>query len=129
MWTGRLVKLAAKAAELQTDEPVASLSNLKMHLLHPHGEAVPGDLFAKVLGAPNETATRVVIHFTSVPQEVRIILDVRGAVGRLRVGRPKECALPLAVLTDHDTRPPDEPCHPAGPGGTSGDLRSRGEPP
>ena len=75
VWTGRLVKLAAKAAELQTDEPVASLSNLKMHLIHPHGEAVPGDLFAKVLGAPNETATRVVIHFTSVPQEVRTFLD------------------------------------------------------
>ena len=39
--TGRLVKLAAKAAELHTDEPVASLSNLKLHLLHPNGEAVP----------------------------------------------------------------------------------------
>jgi adenylate cyclase len=74
VWTGRLVKLAAKAAELQTDEPVASFSNLKMHLLHPDGEVVPGDLFAKVLGAPNAMATRVVIHFTSVPQEVRTFL-------------------------------------------------------
>ena len=75
VWTGRLRKLAAKAAELQTDEPVASLSDLKMHLLHPDGEVVPGDLFAKVSGAPNATATRVVIHFTSVPQEVRTFLD------------------------------------------------------
>jgi adenylate cyclase len=75
VWTGRLVKLAAKSAELQTDEPVAALSNLKLHLIYPHGEAVPGDLFAKVLGAPNEMARRVVIHFTSVPQAVRTFLD------------------------------------------------------
>jgi adenylate cyclase len=73
--TGRLVKLAAKAAELHTDEPVASLSNLKIHLIHSNGEAVPGDLFAKVVGAPNELATHVVIRFTSVPQDVRTFLD------------------------------------------------------
>jgi hypothetical protein len=73
--TGRLVQLAAKGAGLQTDEPVAALSNLKMHVLHPHGEAVPGDLFAKVVGALDETATSVVIRFTSVPQDVRTFLD------------------------------------------------------
>jgi hypothetical protein len=73
--TGHLVKLAAKAAELHTDEPVASLSNLKIHLIHPNGEVVLGDLFAKVVGAPNELATRVVIRFTSVPQDVRTFLD------------------------------------------------------
>jgi len=75
VWTGRLVKLAAKSAELQTDEPVAALSNLKLHLMHPHGEEVPGDLFVKVVGVPQETATRVVIHFTSVPQHVKIFLE------------------------------------------------------
>ena len=73
--TGRLVKLAARAAELYTDEPVASLSNLKLHLIHPNGAAVPGELFAKVVGAPNELATHVVIRFTSVPQDVRTFLD------------------------------------------------------
>ena len=41
MCTGRLVKLAAKSAELQTDEPVAALSNLKLHLIHPQSEVVP----------------------------------------------------------------------------------------
>ena len=45
------------------------------YLIHPQGELVPGDLFAKGLGAPHETATRVVIHFTSVPQAVRTFLD------------------------------------------------------
>jgi hypothetical protein len=73
--TGRWVQLAAKSAALQTDEPVASLSNIKTHVLHPHGEAVPGDMFAKVVDAPDETATRVVIRFTSVPQDVRTFLD------------------------------------------------------
>jgi adenylate cyclase len=73
--TGRLVKLAAMAAELHTNEPVVSLSNLKIHLIYPNGEAVLGDLFAKVVGTPNEMATHVVIRFTSVPQDVRTFLD------------------------------------------------------
>jgi hypothetical protein len=51
---------------------------IKMHLLHPHGEAVPGDLFVKVVGAPDETATRVVIRFTSVAQDIRTFLDAVG---------------------------------------------------
>jgi len=72
---GRLVKLGVKTAELLSDEPVASLINLKMQLMNLNGEAVSGDLIAKVLGDPNESATRVVLHFTSVPQEVRTFLD------------------------------------------------------
>ena len=62
-------------AELLSDEPVASLSNLKMQLMNPNGEVVSGDLIAKVVGGPNEIATRVVLRFTSVPQEVRTFLD------------------------------------------------------
>lgn len=73
--TGHLVKLGVKTAELLSDEPVASLSNLKMQLMNPNGEAVSGDLLAKVLGNPNKTATRVMLRFTSVPQEVRTFLD------------------------------------------------------
>jgi adenylate cyclase len=73
--TGRLVKLGVKTAELLSDEPVASLSNLKMQLMNLNGEAVSGDLIAKVLGDTNESATRVVLHFTSVPQEIRTFLD------------------------------------------------------
>jgi adenylate cyclase len=73
--TGRLVKLGVKTAELLSDEPVAALSNLKMQFMNPNGEAVSGDLLAKVLGDPNETATRVILRFTSVPQEVRTFLN------------------------------------------------------
>ena len=75
MLTGCLIKLGVNTAELLSDEPVASLSNLKMQLMHPNDEAVSGDLIAKVLGGPNDTATRVVLRFTSVPQEVRTFLD------------------------------------------------------
>ena len=78
--TGRLVKLSVKTAELLSDEPVASLSNLKMQLMNRNGEAVAGDLLAKVLGAPNGTSTRVVVRFTSVPQEIRTFLDTSALV-------------------------------------------------
>jgi adenylate cyclase len=75
MLTGCLIKLGVNMAELLSAEPVAALSNLKMQLMNPNGEAVSGDLIAKVLGDPNETATRVVLRFTSVSQEVRTFLD------------------------------------------------------
>jgi class 3 adenylate cyclase/CHASE3 domain sensor protein len=75
MLTGCLIKLGMNTAELLSDEPVASLSNLKMQLMNPNGEVVSGDLIAKVVGGPNEIATRVVLRFTSVPQEVRTFLD------------------------------------------------------
>jgi class 3 adenylate cyclase len=76
IFTGRLVKLGAKVAELYSDEPVAALSNLKITLYWPGGEPVPGELFAKVLGDdPSEMATRVVLRFTSVSQGARDFLD------------------------------------------------------
>ena len=61
MLTGCLIKLGMNTAELLSDEPVASLSNLKMQLMNPNGEVVSGDLIAKVVGGPNEIATRVVL--------------------------------------------------------------------
>ena len=75
MSTGCLIKLGMNTAELLSDEPVMPLSNLKMQLMNPNGERVSGDLIAKVLGGPNETATRVVLRFTSMPQEVRAFLE------------------------------------------------------
>jgi adenylate cyclase len=77
--TGRLVKLATRTAELYLDQPVAVFSNLRLHLLRPTGEAVPGELFVKVVEARPEEASRVVISFTSLPETVRTFLDtVRG---------------------------------------------------
>ncbi len=74
--SGQLMKLGAKTAELHSEEPVAALSNLKLEVIRPEGESVPGELFAKVLGDdPNSTDTHVVMRFTSVPQDIQSFLD------------------------------------------------------
>lgn len=75
LYAGRVVKLATKTAELHVDQSVAVFSNLKLHLLRPSGEMVPGELFAKVVETLSEEATRVVVHFTSIPESARIFLD------------------------------------------------------
>src|SRR2546426_1678116 len=79
MYGGRVVKLATRTAELHVDQPVAAFSNLKLHLLRPSGEVVPGELFAKVVETMPDEASRVVVHFTSIPEAARTFLDtVRG---------------------------------------------------
>jgi adenylate cyclase len=75
VFTGRLVKLAKKAAELHTDHPVDVFSNLKMQLVREHGDGGLGDLFAKVLEVPTESPSRVVIGFTSISDEAKAIFD------------------------------------------------------
>jgi adenylate cyclase len=75
MYGGRVVKLATKTAELHVDQPVAAFSNLKLHLLHPTGEVVPGELFAKVVETLSAEASRVVVSFTSIPEAARTFLD------------------------------------------------------
>jgi len=72
---GRVVKLATRTAELHMDQPVAAFSNLKLHLLRPSGEVVPGELFAKVVETLPEDPRRVIISFTSIPEAARIFLD------------------------------------------------------
>ena len=72
---GRVLKLATKTAELHLEQPVAAFSNLKLHLLRPGGEVVPGELFAKVVETRLEDASRVVVRFTSVPETARTFLD------------------------------------------------------
>jgi adenylate cyclase len=72
---GRLLTLASKTAELHLDQPVAAFSNLKLHLLRPSGEVVPGELFAKVVEILPADAARVVVRFTSIPEAVQTFLD------------------------------------------------------
>src|SRR5262249_53508052 len=75
MYGGRVVKLAPRTAELHVDQPVAAFSNLKLHLLRPTGEVVPGELFAKVVEARLEETSRGVVRFTSIPGTARTFLD------------------------------------------------------
>ena len=74
MYGGRIVKLAARTAELHVDQPVAAFSNLRLHLRRPTGEVVPGELFAKVVETLSEDASRVVVRFTSIPETARTFL-------------------------------------------------------
>jgi adenylate cyclase len=79
LYGGRMVKLAPKTAELHVAQPLAVFSNLKLHLLRPTGELVPGDVFAKVVETRPEDASRVVVRFTSIPEAARTFLDtIRG---------------------------------------------------
>jgi adenylate cyclase len=75
MYAGRMLKLATKTAELHLDQPVTAFSNLKLHLLRPTGEVVPGELFAKVVETWLEDAARAVVRFTSLPEAARTFLD------------------------------------------------------
>ena len=74
MYGGRVVKLATRTAALHVDQPVAAFSNLKLHLLRPTGEMVPGELFAKVVETL-PSAARIVVRFTSISEAVLMFLD------------------------------------------------------
>jgi Adenylate and Guanylate cyclase catalytic domain len=75
LYGGRMVKCATRTAELHVDQPVAAFSNLKLRLLRPTGEVVPGDLFAKMVETLPTDASRVVVRFTSIPEATRTFLD------------------------------------------------------
>jgi adenylate cyclase len=75
MYGGRVIKLATRTAELHLEQPVAAFSNLKLHLLRPTGEVVPGELFGKVVDILPEDTCGVVVHFTSIPEAARTFLD------------------------------------------------------
>jgi hypothetical protein len=71
---GVLTKVSLKAAEARLANPVAPLSNLKMHLIGSDGTQVPGSLYAKVLGPLSRTSAGVSIRFTSIPPEINEFL-------------------------------------------------------
>jgi hypothetical protein len=60
---------------------MAAFSDLKLYLLHPSGEVVPGELFAKVVEILPDNASRVIVRFTAIPEAARTFLDtLRGDV-------------------------------------------------
>src|SRR5262249_52620870 len=70
LFTGSLVKLSAKDGEVRSDYAVEPRSNIKLQLMSNDGEELPGDLYAKVMGALTEDAPGFVVHFTFIPPEV-----------------------------------------------------------
>lgn len=76
LFQGRFIKLSKSGAELQTEQPLDVLSNLKLHLLTGIDRAqLSGDLYAKVIKQMDETPHRFTIRFTSVPPEITIALQ------------------------------------------------------
>jgi adenylate cyclase len=70
VFTGSFVKLSAKEGEICSTSPVAPWSNIKVQLMSPNGEEIPGSLYAKVLKPLPESRPGFLVRFTSVPPEV-----------------------------------------------------------
>ncbi len=75
VFTGSFVKLSAKGAEAHLENPVAPLTNLKMHLIDGNGEEIPGTLYAKVVEKLSESSTVFSVRFTSMSPEVEPFLQ------------------------------------------------------
>lgn len=75
VFTGSLVKLSAKDGEVRSDHPVESWSNIKIQLVSSDGEELPGDLYAKVMGALAEDQPGFAVHFTFIPPKVTAFFE------------------------------------------------------
>ena len=67
---GAITKLARKWAEARLEAPVPPLSNLKMRLIGPDGQELPGTLYGKVVASVPGSSSRHSVRFTSVPPEI-----------------------------------------------------------
>jgi adenylate cyclase len=70
VFTGSLVKLSAKDGEVRSEHAIETRSDIKIQLMSDKGEELPGDLYAKVMGALAEGSQGFAVHFTFVPPEV-----------------------------------------------------------
>jgi adenylate cyclase len=75
VFTGSIVKLSVKGAEVCCAHPVSLLSNLKMQLIGRNGEAIPGDLYGKVVGNAAEHRPGFSVHFTAIPPQLMVLLQ------------------------------------------------------
>jgi len=70
VFAGSLVKLSGKDGEVRSEHAVETWSNIRIQLLSPDGEDLPGDLYAKVMASFSEDARGFAVHFTSIPPKV-----------------------------------------------------------
>src|SRR4029078_5013369 len=75
-YKGTLTKLSAKGAEIRLEKSVPNLSDLKMHLVDPDGQAIRGALYAKVIRAQRGDSEGSLIRFTSSSPEIETFLRV-----------------------------------------------------
>jgi class 3 adenylate cyclase/CheY-like chemotaxis protein len=76
---GLMVALSPKGADVQAEEHLLPMINLKLHLIGADGSEVPGDLYAKVVDASAGAQASFSIRFTSMPPEVEIF--IKGKLG------------------------------------------------
>lgn len=67
---GDLLKLSHEGAQIRLEKPLPSMTNLKLILMNDNGEAVPGDLYAKILSHEPVDHVCCNIVFTSIGPEV-----------------------------------------------------------
>jgi adenylate cyclase len=67
VYSGEIVSASATGAHIGSAVPLRPLSNVQIRVLKPDGEEVDGDLYAKVMEAPEEVRGHFVVRFTSVP--------------------------------------------------------------
>lgn len=72
---GNLVKLSVNGGMLYTKHPLALLSNIKMNITGINGEAVPGDIYAKVIGNSTDSDNSFSLRFTSIPTKVTALFQ------------------------------------------------------
>ena len=72
---GTIIKLGTKTAVIRADMPVERLANLKITLAATGSDGTSRDMYAKVIEAPTGEPATFKMHFTSVPVEVRALLD------------------------------------------------------
>ena len=75
IFTGAFLKLSAKRGEIQSETPVPPLSNIKMQLIAPNGEVIPGEFYGKILERPLDDCTGFSVSFTSISPEVEAFLQ------------------------------------------------------
>jgi adenylate cyclase len=83
-----ILGLSKKSAELQLDQPVEVLSNMKLNLSGAGEELAAKDVYAKVMQWTDTDGERSVVRFTSLPPEVAAYL----AAHREYIGAPERKA-------------------------------------
>ena len=81
IYQGRFATLSARGGEIHADHPIAPWSNIKLRLMGHTGEAIRGDLYAKVLRHLPESPPGFYVHFTSVPPDVAAFFQRLLALG------------------------------------------------
>jgi len=72
-----LVRLSERSADVDSDEAVPPLTNLRLELKGSDGRELPGDVYAKVVPAAPDARGRFTIRFTARPPELAKLLEQR----------------------------------------------------